>query len=119
MDRRVANRKTTGSYPLNRVLMAITAVFILLSGGVVHADGGELDSRLAIAEAKYAEARAEGFSWRANRIVLDRAKAAIAANQPDEALELLAEAIALSEASLAQARDEAKNWSTRFPFQKN
>ncbi len=76
----------------------------------------ELAAQLEAAQASFAEAKAAGHAWRANRLALEAAERALTAGDEAEARARIDEAMQLAEASLAQAATEAETWQTRMPF---
>jgi len=67
------------------------------------------------AEATYAEAAALSHAWTTTRTLIDQASAALGAGEDERARELAEQALATAQASVEQARVEAKDWQSRVP----
>ena len=71
---------------------------------------------LEIAEKMYQKSEDLGFAWRATAELIEAAKASQQAGDMDTAQLHISRAIALAQASIAQAEQEAIDWQTRAPF---
>ena len=96
---------------------------VLAAGLVVSSFGcaeppGEPDvqERLQLAQTRYDAALAAGHAWRAHRLALQSAREALTQGDSTAAHAHIDEAQLLADASLAQAKREAVEWQTRFPF---
>jgi hypothetical protein len=71
---------------------------------------------LEVAMLMYQQSQDLGFAWRATVESIEAAKAAQQAGDTEAAQLQINRAIALAEASIAQAQREAVDWKTRPPF---
>lgn len=98
-------------------VLGLLLVFVLLPGCNPDTSAPpSLEAQLDSAQDKYVEAQNLGFAWRANRISLEQAQQALEAGEMEAARDFIMLSDELADASLAQARREARDWQDRFPF---
>ncbi len=71
---------------------------------------------LEMAENMYQKSQDLGFAWRATAELIEASKVSQQAGDMDAAQSQIRRAMALAEASIAQAEQEAVDWQTRPPF---
>ena len=71
---------------------------------------------LEVAENLYQKSQDLGFAWRATAELIEASKVSQQAGEVDAAQSQIRRAIALAEASIAQAQQEAVDWQARPPF---
>lgn len=74
------------------------------------------EATLEVAMQMYQQSQDLGFAWRATSESIEAARAAQQAGDTEAAQLQISRAIALAEASIAQAQREAVDWKTRPPF---
>ncbi len=95
--------------------IAIGVMALFAAGNLQAATQADFEKSQADAKAATAEARSLGFEWRDTGKMLKKAASAAAKGEFDTAIKLANTAKAQSDAAVAQAHTQAKQWRNSVP----